>query len=355
MRLITAASATFVLALGLGISLSAGPDQTEQPAAANPQSANGRGNGHHDGRDIFRFDTFGDEQLWTDVLRMHEVLPNVDPKTALAVGLKVDADALPPAVIKGIQASTIDLTNPAITIELLRLNAVVGVQGTVDEEGHLTKVGITCALCHSSVDNSVVPGVGRRLDGWANTDLDVGKIVALSPAPELDEETKNEFRMWGPGKYDPRHHVAGNLPAEFRDLRTEKRQQDIAGDAHCCEQCDIDHRNRERTRDDPSSPSPGDWSAQELHEWGDEIGKQQRQQEKQNHALQREEQPESSRDREKQQDQPQNGGRRRHRRRSSGVVVTDARGITRLSHCWTLDRDLARSITLLGYSFHHRR
>lgn len=218
MRLITAAAATFVLALGLGISLSAGPDRTEPSAATGPQSAGVGGNGHHDGRDIFRFDTFGDEQLWTDVLRMHEVLPNVDPKTALAVGLKVDADALPQAVIDQIRTNTIDLTNPAITIALLRLNAVVGVQGTVDDQGHLTKVGITCALCHSSVDNSVVPGVGRRLDGWANTDLDVGKIVALSPAPQLDDETKNEFRMWGPGKYDPRHHAFDG--SQFISLNT---------------------------------------------------------------------------------------------------------------------------------------
>ena len=207
MRLITAASAMFVLAVGLGISLSAGPQQSDQMAATISQPANGAGSGHHDGRNIFRFDTFGDEQLWTNVLLMHEVLPKVDPKTALSVGLKVDAEALPRSVVEAIQAGTFDLTNPAVTIALLRLNAVVGVQGAVDDQGRLTKVGITCALCHSSVDDSVVPGVGRRLDGWANIDLDVGKIVALSPAPELDDETKREFRMWGPGKYDPRHHA----------------------------------------------------------------------------------------------------------------------------------------------------
>ena len=92
-----------------------------------------------------------------------------------------------------------------MTISLLRLNAVVGVKGTVDRGGRLTKVGVTCALCHSSVDDSLAPGVGKRLDGWANTDLNVGAIVALSPA--LDEATKAEFRSWGPGKYDPRHHA----------------------------------------------------------------------------------------------------------------------------------------------------
>src|SRR6476661_7529314 len=207
MRLITAAAATFAVALGLGISLSAGPDQDDHGGTSSSQSPRARSNGHRDGRDIFRFDTFGDEQLWTDVLRMHEVLPNVDPKTALSVGLKVDAEALPREVVQALQAGTLELTNPAVTVELLRLNAVVGVQGTVDEQGRLTKVGITCALCHSSVDNSVAAGVGRRLDGWGNTDLNVGAIVALSPSPALDAETKREFNSWGPGKYDPRHHA----------------------------------------------------------------------------------------------------------------------------------------------------
>ena len=157
------------------------------------------------GRDIFRFETFGDEQLWTDVLRMHEVLPQVDPATALSVGLKVDVEALPPSIVASIRDKSLDVNNPAVTVELLRLNAVVGVKGSVDDQGHLTRVGITCALCHSSVDNSLQPSIGRRLDGWANTDLNVGAIVALSPA--LDEATREEFRTWGPGKYDPRHHT----------------------------------------------------------------------------------------------------------------------------------------------------
>ena len=157
-----------------------------------------------DGKHIFRYDTFGDEQLWTDVLRMHEVIPTVDPTTALAVGLKVDVRALPATLIKALRRDEVDLTDPAVTVELIRLNAVVGIQGSVDQ-GQLTKVGITCALCHSTVDDSVAPGIGRRLDGWANTDLNVGAIVALSPA--LDDATKAEFQTWGPGKYDPRHHA----------------------------------------------------------------------------------------------------------------------------------------------------
>ena len=157
------------------------------------------------GQAIFRYDTFGDEQLWTDVLRMHEVIATVPPTTALAVGLKVDVDALPRAVKAALRAGEVDLTNPAVTVELLRLNAVVGVQGKVNDLGQLTSVGITCALCHSSVDNSFAPGIGKRLDGWANIDLNVGAIVALSPA--LDAATKAEFNAWGPGKYDPRHHA----------------------------------------------------------------------------------------------------------------------------------------------------
>ena len=143
--------------------------------------------------------------MWTDVLRMHEVIATVPPATALAVGLKVDVEALPRAVTAALRAGEVDLTNPAVTVELLRLNAVVGVQGKVNDVGQLTSVGITCALCHSSVDNSFAPGIGKRLDGWANIDLNVGAIVALSPA--LDAATKDEFKAWGPGKYDPRHHA----------------------------------------------------------------------------------------------------------------------------------------------------
>jgi len=167
------------------------------PGPADPRRDNGQ--------EIFRYDTFGDEQLWTNVLRMHEVIPAVDPATALSVGLKVDVDALPSAVIAALRSGTLNLADPAITVELLRLDAVVGVKGSVNSSGRLTSLGVTCALCHSSVDNSFAPGIGKRLDGWANRDLNVGAIVALSPA--LNEATKAEFRSWGPGKYDPRHHA----------------------------------------------------------------------------------------------------------------------------------------------------
>jgi hypothetical protein len=129
----------------------------------------------------------------------------VNPVTALAVGLEVDVDALPPALIAALQAGDVDLTDPAVTIELLRLNAVVGVMGKVDDLGQLTSIGTTCALCHSTVDDSFTTGIGKRLDGWPNRDLNVGAILGLSPA--LDPALKTEFSTWGPGRYDPRHHA----------------------------------------------------------------------------------------------------------------------------------------------------
>ena len=157
------------------------------------------------GEQTFRYDTFGDEQLWTGVLRMHEAIAAVSPATALKVGLKVDVDALPPELIAALRAGMVNPDDPAVTATLLRLDAVVGLKGTVNDAGQVTSLGITCALCHSTVDDSFDAGIGHRLDGWANTTLDVGTIVALSPA--LDDATKAEFRTWGPGRYDPRHHA----------------------------------------------------------------------------------------------------------------------------------------------------
>ena len=202
MRLIGAAATVYVLAMAFGVAGNAVPTHTAVDAATTQAVRDALPN---QGQHIFRYDTLGDEQLWTDVLRMHEVIPKISPETALAVGLKVDVEALPAEVVAAIATGAVKLTDPAVTVELLRLNAVVGVMGTV-EEGQLTRVGITCALCHSSVDDSFAPGVGKRLDGWANTDLNVGAIVALSPALAEDEKTKAEFNSWGPGKYDPRHH-----------------------------------------------------------------------------------------------------------------------------------------------------
>ena len=163
------------------------------------------------GKSTFRFDTFGDETQWTDTLRMHEVIASaVDPTTALSVGLKVDSEALPAAVVQGIQNGSISLTSPDTTVALIKLNAVVGIKGTVESvngKDTLTRVGITCALCHSTVDNSFAPGIGKRLDGWANRDLNPGAIIALSPA--LPAATKAVYNSWGKGRYDPRFNLDG--------------------------------------------------------------------------------------------------------------------------------------------------
>jgi hypothetical protein len=154
-----------------------------------------------DGQFIFRFDTFGDEQLWTNVLRMHEVIQTVTPRTALSVGLKVDSTVLPPNFL-----SKFSLDDPATTVELLRRHAVVGVVAKV-EDRQVTSLGITCALCHSTVDNSVTTGVGKRLDGWPNRQLDPGAIIALSPA--LTPAQRAVYNSWGPGFYDPRFNIDG--------------------------------------------------------------------------------------------------------------------------------------------------
>ena len=160
-----------------------------------------------EGQRVFRFDTFGDEQVWTDKLRLHEVVEkSVDPSTALAVGLKVDSEALPPGLL-----DKVDLKSPATTVALLKMNAVVGLQATVDANNHITRLGVTCALCHSTVDNFVMPGIGRRKDGWPNRDLNVGAIIALSPVLSADQ--KAVYGSWGPGKYDPRYNQDGkNTP-----------------------------------------------------------------------------------------------------------------------------------------------
>jgi len=174
------------------------------PPSQSPSSTTSSPSTSGDGKEIFRFDTFGDEQLWTEVLQMQKVLPGVSPRTALSVGLKVDADALPADVIKAIQAGQVNLDDPAVTVQLLKLNAVIGVIGKVTgPNNHLATVGITCALCHSTVDDSVTTGIGRRLDGWPNRTLNVGAIVSLSPAV-VD---KTPFQSWGPGKFDARLQI----------------------------------------------------------------------------------------------------------------------------------------------------
>src|SRR5688572_1616107 len=143
-----------------------------------------------EGKQIFRFDTFGDEDFWGGQLQLHQAIqgeqfggvgPGVSPATALAVGLKVDVEALPKSLQRQLKQGKVDLNDPAVTLALLKLNAVVGVQGFFNDDGSLSSIGITCAFCHSTVDDSFAPGIGHRLDGWANRDLNVGAIVALAP------------------------------------------------------------------------------------------------------------------------------------------------------------------------------
>ncbi len=164
-----------------------------------------------DGQQVFRHETFGDEQFWSDTARMHEVIQkSVSPTLALSVGLKVDAAAIPADVAQAIKDGKVDLKDPATTVTLLKLDAVVGLKGTVESVGgrdSLVRVGITCALCHSTVDNSFAPGIGQRRDGWPNRDLNVGAIIALSPA--ITAAQKAVYGSWGAGKYDPRYNFDG--------------------------------------------------------------------------------------------------------------------------------------------------
>ena len=171
------------------------------------------------GRQIFRYDTFGDEAFWGDTIKLHQAIqgarfggvgPGVSPNTALAVGLKVDVDALPPAVIDRLKSGKIDLDDPANTLVLLKANAVVGVTGRFDANGRLRTMGVQCALCHSTVDDSLTHGIGHRLDGWANRDLNVGAIINLAPdlsavanlLGTTEADVRTVLAAWGPGKFD---------------------------------------------------------------------------------------------------------------------------------------------------------
>jgi hypothetical protein len=207
---LTAATITLFFLGGRG---DARTNENEEQTDANAQRM------LDEGKQTFRFDTFGDEAFWSSALQLHRAIagqnfggvgPGVSPKTALAVGLKVDSDALPQSLISQLKHGRVNLDDPGTTLALLKLGAVVGVKGTFKNDGSLQAVGITCALCHSTVDNSLAPGIGRRLDGWANRDLNVGAIAALSPNLKpvadllgVDEATvRAVLQSWGPGKFD---------------------------------------------------------------------------------------------------------------------------------------------------------
>ena len=178
------------------------------------------------GQTIFRFDTFGDEVFWGDALQLHDAVQGeqfggvgdgLSPNEALAVGLKVDVDALPRPLLNRLRRGQVDLDDPATTLALLELDAVVGVTGFFAEDDTLDSLGIQCALCHSTVDDSFAPGIGHRLDGWANRDLNVGAVINLAPnlQPFVDvlgvpEETvRTVLLSWGPGKFDAALSVDG--------------------------------------------------------------------------------------------------------------------------------------------------
>ena len=178
------------------------------------------------GRQIFRFDTFGDEVFWTDTLKLHKAIEGskfggvgsgVSPKTALAVGLKVDMDALPEALVKQVKEGKVNLDDPATTLALVKLNSVLGVVGKFNQDGSLKSIGLSCAVCHSTVDDAFMPGIGHRLDGWANRELNTGAIVSLAPDLTVytkllgvDEATvKKVLASWGPGKFDAELNLDG--------------------------------------------------------------------------------------------------------------------------------------------------
>jgi len=173
-----------------------------------------------EGREIFRYATFGDEDFWGGTLGLHEALKGVSPKTALGVGLKVDVDNLPRDVLRALREGKVNPDDPAVTLALLRADAVVGVTGFFDKQGkQLVSVGIQCALCHSTVDNSLAPGIGHRLDGWANRDLNVGAIISLAPRlqPVADllgvsvDTLRAVLGKWGPGKFDAEVFLDGKV------------------------------------------------------------------------------------------------------------------------------------------------
>jgi len=203
-----------------------GADRTDEEVTASGEAAN-HGDGAvgravrlvHEGRRTFRFDTFGDEAFWGGTLGLHRAIagsdhggvgPGVSPTTALALGLKVDLDALSRRTVRALRRGEVDLDDPATTLALLKADAVVGITGFFDDGGQLTSIGIQCALCHSTVDDAFAPGIGHRLDGWANRDLNVGAIVAAAPDLSavatllgVSEDTvRTVVNAWGPGKFD---------------------------------------------------------------------------------------------------------------------------------------------------------
>ncbi len=201
----------------------AAPDMTGDPNDFDDDIEKNSKELFEKGKAVFRFDTFGDEVFWTDKLKLHKAIADekhggtgkgLSPKDALAAGLKVDLAILPKFLRKKIQQGTF-LDDPWVTLQLLKINAVVGTIGKFDGDGNLKSIGITCAACHSTVDNA--SGIGKRLDGWPNRDLNVGAIISMSPdlsaftqLLNTDEATvKKVLAGWGPGKFDAELNLDG--------------------------------------------------------------------------------------------------------------------------------------------------
>jgi len=228
-----------VLVLAVSLTIAVGYFSNRSRAQQNEDQSRGQNQKEYDqqisdnaqrmmeqGKQIFRYDTFGSEDFWGGKLRLHEAIAGqklggvgngVSPKTALALGLKVDAEALPADLVAQIKAGKVDLEDPATTVALLKLKAVVGVTGFFNTTGQLRSLGIQCALCHSTVDDSFAPGIGKRLDGWGNRDLNIGAIVATAPNLQpfsdllsVDAATvKAVLNSWGPGRYDAELNMDG--------------------------------------------------------------------------------------------------------------------------------------------------
>jgi hypothetical protein len=210
-----------VTALGLVLAALALAPATQQSTSQQPTSdflGNAQDNAQHlvsQGQQIFRFDTFGDEAFWGGQLGLHQFVASISPRQVLDLGLKVDVEALPPALVDAIKNGQVNLDDPAVTVQLVKANAVLGVVGFSNGDNSLSAVGLTCAVCHSTVDNAVAFGIGKRIDGLANRDLNVGAIIAAvpnlqavvgllrpgNPAITADDVLKI-LLAWGPGKFD---------------------------------------------------------------------------------------------------------------------------------------------------------
>ena len=222
-RIVIVGAGVLLVLVAIVVLRQASPSAQSQPAAVagsiDAVIAQNAQRMVEEGRHVFRYDTFGDEAFWGDQLHLHQAIvgeklggvgAGVSPKMALSVGLKVDAEALPPALVAAIKAGKVDMDDPASTVALLKANAVVGVTAFLNPDGTARSMGVQCALCHSTVDDSFAPGIGRRLDGWPNRDLNIGAIVALAPTLKpfadllgVDEATvRKVLQSWGPGKYD---------------------------------------------------------------------------------------------------------------------------------------------------------